>query len=192
IPRGLKPTEETFQVVLDALVLAPCYPAFVITADDHEVYMHQFWNSVYKHHSFYRFKIDKKKRFKLTLEVFRDIFQICPRIEGQDVDALRSKEDTVSFLRELGRTGLSLHSMMLLSIRCINHGELLLFLSTEAYLERPLLLTNFVFPEHISFRACTIKRMYTTWNYYGKTLFIRLTTVATKSKKRCTTLDSQK
>nr|GEX36792.1 hypothetical protein [Tanacetum cinerariifolium] len=33
IPHGLKPKEETFQVVLDALALTPCYPAFVITAD---------------------------------------------------------------------------------------------------------------------------------------------------------------
>nr|GEV32718.1 hypothetical protein [Tanacetum cinerariifolium] len=33
IPRGLKPKEETFQVVLDALALTPCYPVFVITAD---------------------------------------------------------------------------------------------------------------------------------------------------------------
>nr|GEY72132.1 hypothetical protein [Tanacetum cinerariifolium] len=39
IPRGLKPKEETFQVVLDALALTPCYPEFVITADvpeDHD------------------------------------------------------------------------------------------------------------------------------------------------------------
>nr|GEV91362.1 hypothetical protein [Tanacetum cinerariifolium] len=42
IPRGLKPKEETFQVVLDALALTPCYPAFVITDDVPEVYMHQF------------------------------------------------------------------------------------------------------------------------------------------------------
>nr|GEW78289.1 uncharacterized mitochondrial protein AtMg00810-like [Tanacetum cinerariifolium] len=104
IPHGLKPKEETFQVVLDALVLTPCYPVFFITADVPEVYMHQFWNSVYKHHDFYIFKIDKKKRFKLTLEVFRDIFQICLGIEDQDFDALTSEEDTVSFLRELGHT----------------------------------------------------------------------------------------
>nr|GEX87167.1 hypothetical protein [Tanacetum cinerariifolium] len=118
IPRRLKPKEETFQVVLDALALTLCYPAFVITADVPEVYMHQFWISVYKHHDFYRFKIDKKKRFKLTLEVFRYIFQICPRIEGQDFDALPSKEDTVSFLRELGHTGVI--NSLKLSIRCIN------------------------------------------------------------------------
>ncbi|GKC85094.1 hypothetical protein Tco_1140811, partial [Tanacetum coccineum] len=51
-------------------------------------------NSVYKHDTFNRFKIDKKKRFKLTLEVFRDIFQICQRVPGRDFDALPSKEDT--------------------------------------------------------------------------------------------------
>ncbi|GKC81060.1 hypothetical protein Tco_1136777, partial [Tanacetum coccineum] len=45
-----------------------------------EVYMHQFWDFVYKHDTFYRFKIDKRKRFKLTLEVFKDIFKICPRM----------------------------------------------------------------------------------------------------------------
>ncbi|GJU97442.1 hypothetical protein Tco_1326713 [Tanacetum coccineum] len=104
IPRGLKPKEETFQVVMDALALTACYPAFIITADVPELYMHQFWNSIYKHDTFYRFKIDKKKRFKLTLEVFRNIFQICPKVQGRDFDALPSKEDTISFLRDLGHT----------------------------------------------------------------------------------------
>ncbi|GJX20339.1 retrovirus-related pol polyprotein from transposon TNT 1-94 [Tanacetum coccineum] len=105
IPRGFSPRETTFQVTLDAIVLTPCYPAFLITADVLEVYMHQFWNSVYKHDDFYRFKIDKKKRFKLTLEVFRDIFQICPRVQDQDFDALPIVEDILSFLRDLGHTG---------------------------------------------------------------------------------------
>nr|GFA23729.1 hypothetical protein [Tanacetum cinerariifolium] len=50
------------------------------------------------------FKLDKKKRFKLTLEVFRDIFQICPRVQGRDFDALPSEEVTISFLTELGHT----------------------------------------------------------------------------------------
>ncbi|GKC83907.1 hypothetical protein Tco_1139624, partial [Tanacetum coccineum] len=71
--------DPTFQVVLDALALTPCYSAFLITVDVPEVYMHQFWDSVYKHDTFYRFKKDKRKRFKLTLEIFRDIFKICPR-----------------------------------------------------------------------------------------------------------------
>nr|GEW00967.1 retrovirus-related Pol polyprotein from transposon TNT 1-94 [Tanacetum cinerariifolium] len=70
-----------------------------------EVYMHQFWDSVYKHDTFYRFKMDKRKRFKLTLEIFKDIFKICPRVQGQDFDALPTNEDIVSFLRELRHTG---------------------------------------------------------------------------------------
>ncbi|GJQ98780.1 hypothetical protein Tco_0521765 [Tanacetum coccineum] len=72
--------EPIFQVVLDALALTSCYSVFLITADVPEVYMHQFWDSVYKHDTFYIFEMDKRKRFKLTLEIFRDIFTICPRI----------------------------------------------------------------------------------------------------------------
>ncbi|GKC19608.1 hypothetical protein Tco_1021758 [Tanacetum coccineum] len=64
-----------------------------------------FQNCIYKHEDFYRFKIDKKKSFKLTLEVFREILQICPRVQGRDFDPLPSEEDTVSFLRDLGHTG---------------------------------------------------------------------------------------
>nr|GEV45673.1 hypothetical protein [Tanacetum cinerariifolium] len=105
IPHGLTPIEPTFLVVLDAIALTPCYLAFLITADVPEVYMRQFWNSMYKHDTFYGFKIDKKKQFKLTLEVFRDIFHIFPRIPVRDFDALPSKEDIVSLLRELGHTG---------------------------------------------------------------------------------------
>ncbi|GKC15730.1 hypothetical protein Tco_1012512 [Tanacetum coccineum] len=74
IPRGLKPKEESFQVVLDALALTPCYPAFIITADVPEVYMHQFWNCIF------------------------------PRVQGRDFDVLPSKDDTLSFLRDLGHT----------------------------------------------------------------------------------------
>nr|GEU46835.1 hypothetical protein [Tanacetum cinerariifolium] len=97
--------EPTFQVVLDALALTPCYSAFFITADVPEVYMHQFWDFVYKHDTFYRFKMDKRKRFKLNLEILKDIFKICPRVQGQDFDALPTDEEIVSFLRELVHTG---------------------------------------------------------------------------------------
>nr|GEV73781.1 hypothetical protein [Tanacetum cinerariifolium] len=70
-----------------------------------EVYMHQFWVSVYKHNTFYRFKMDKRKRFKLNMEIFRDIFKIFHRVQGQDIDALPTDEEIVSFLRELRHTG---------------------------------------------------------------------------------------
>ncbi|GJY86274.1 hypothetical protein Tco_0500300 [Tanacetum coccineum] len=48
--------------------------------------------------------MDKRKRFKLTLENFKDIFKICPRVQGQDFDALPTDEEIMSFLRELCHT----------------------------------------------------------------------------------------
>ncbi|GJQ92485.1 hypothetical protein Tco_0003624 [Tanacetum coccineum] len=39
-----KQREPTFQVVLDALSLTPCYSTFLTTTDVPEVYMHQFWD----------------------------------------------------------------------------------------------------------------------------------------------------
>ncbi|GJX71280.1 hypothetical protein Tco_0308451 [Tanacetum coccineum] len=76
--------EPTFQVVLDALSITLWYSTFLITADVPEV--------------------DKKKRFKVTLDIFRDIFKICPRVQGQEFDALLTDEEIVSFLRDLGHT----------------------------------------------------------------------------------------
>ncbi|GKC84994.1 hypothetical protein Tco_1140711 [Tanacetum coccineum] len=67
--------EPAFQGVLDALALTSCYSAFLIIVDVPEVYMHQLWDSVYKHDTFYRFKMNKRKRFKLNLEIFRDILR---------------------------------------------------------------------------------------------------------------------
>ncbi|GKG22851.1 hypothetical protein Tco_0388154, partial [Tanacetum coccineum] len=49
--------------------------------------------------------MDKKKKFDLNLEIFRDIFQICPRVHGQTFDELPTDEDIVSFFKELGHTG---------------------------------------------------------------------------------------
>ncbi|GJW62760.1 hypothetical protein Tco_0112095, partial [Tanacetum coccineum] len=57
-PRKIQ-REPIFQVVLDALALTLCYSAFLIIADVPEVYMHQFWDSVYKHDTSYRFKWTK-------------------------------------------------------------------------------------------------------------------------------------
>nr|GEV14651.1 hypothetical protein [Tanacetum cinerariifolium] len=76
----MKPKETTYQVVLDALDLTTCYPAFLITAEVLVIYMHQFWATVNKYKPSYRFKIDDKK-FSVNVEVFRDILNICPRIK---------------------------------------------------------------------------------------------------------------
>ncbi|GKB45784.1 hypothetical protein Tco_0896537 [Tanacetum coccineum] len=40
--------ETTYRVILDALKLSPCHPAFLITAEVPDVYMHQFWNTIKK------------------------------------------------------------------------------------------------------------------------------------------------
>ncbi|GJY65713.1 hypothetical protein Tco_0467951 [Tanacetum coccineum] len=76
--------EPTCKVVLDALALTPCYPAFLITAE---------------------FKLDKKK-CKVDVEVFHDILQICPRLPNQEfVKPTSSDEEIVSFFKELGYKG---------------------------------------------------------------------------------------
>ncbi|GKE08165.1 hypothetical protein Tco_1411716, partial [Tanacetum coccineum] len=40
----------------------------------------------------------------LAFLITADVPEICPRVQGRDFDPLPSKEDTVSFLRELGHT----------------------------------------------------------------------------------------
>ncbi|GKB11103.1 hypothetical protein Tco_0845026, partial [Tanacetum coccineum] len=62
---GKKQREPTFQVLLDALALTPCYFAFLITVDVPEVYMHQFSDNIHKYENSYRFRMDKKKKFDL-------------------------------------------------------------------------------------------------------------------------------
>ncbi|GJR86627.1 retrovirus-related pol polyprotein from transposon TNT 1-94 [Tanacetum coccineum] len=59
----IKPKEPTYQVVLDALALTTCYPAFFIIAEVPVIYMHQFWATINKHKASYRFNINNKKFF---------------------------------------------------------------------------------------------------------------------------------
>ncbi|GJZ93510.1 hypothetical protein Tco_0665575 [Tanacetum coccineum] len=96
--------EPTYQVVLDALFLTTCYPAFLITAEVPVIYMHQFWATVNKHKASYRFKIDNKK-FSVNVEVFRDIFNICLRIPSQEFNEPPTKEEALSFIRKLVHSG---------------------------------------------------------------------------------------
>ncbi|GKA25689.1 hypothetical protein Tco_0711798 [Tanacetum coccineum] len=51
------------------------------------------------------FIMDKKKKFDLNLEIFRDTFQICPRVHGQNFDEPPTDDVIVSFFKELGHTG---------------------------------------------------------------------------------------
>nr|GEV07618.1 hypothetical protein [Tanacetum cinerariifolium] len=161
--------EPTFQVVLDALDLTSCYCVFLITADFLEVYMHQLWDFVYQHDTFYRFKMDKRKRFKLTLEIFKDIMKICPRVQGQDFDALPTDEEILSFLREL------IHTREINSLNdvVVDHmhqpWRTFAALIIKVYLERHLVLTSFVSPEHKSFETVSWRnkiRMHTSKDDY--------------------------
>ncbi|GKD29499.1 hypothetical protein Tco_1240277 [Tanacetum coccineum] len=99
------PLDMVYQVVLDALSLTTCYPAFLIIADVLEIYMKQFWFTVNKKDSTsYKFKIEKKS-YRIDMGVFREIFQIYPRLPNQDFDELPSDDEIVSFIKELGHKG---------------------------------------------------------------------------------------
>ncbi|GKA21913.1 hypothetical protein Tco_0707875 [Tanacetum coccineum] len=94
--------EETYQVTLEAPKLSPCYPAFLITAKVLKIYMHQFWNTIkkIKNTDAYNFKLDKKK-CRVDTEVFHEILQICLILPNQEFVELPSKDDLVSFIKEL-------------------------------------------------------------------------------------------
>ncbi|GJU92496.1 retrovirus-related pol polyprotein from transposon TNT 1-94 [Tanacetum coccineum] len=74
-----------------------------ITTEVPEIYMHQFWNTIKKigKTDAYDFKLDKKK-YRVDIEVFREILQICPPLLDQDFVELPSKEDLLTFIKELG------------------------------------------------------------------------------------------
>ncbi|GJS05553.1 hypothetical protein Tco_0322061 [Tanacetum coccineum] len=77
--------------------------SFLITAEVLEIYMHQFWNTIKKirNTNAYNFKLDKKK-YRVDTEVFCEILQICLILPNQEFVKLPSKEDLVSFIKELG------------------------------------------------------------------------------------------
>ncbi|GJR71258.1 retrovirus-related pol polyprotein from transposon TNT 1-94 [Tanacetum coccineum] len=104
------------QIALDNTMVAPearltnskCNSRISFLKPQREAtYQHQFWNSVNKvqSSSSYRFNIDNKK-FKVDVEVFRDILQICPKLTDQPFDIPPfTDEEIVSFIYELGYTG---------------------------------------------------------------------------------------
>nr|GEY94335.1 hypothetical protein [Tanacetum cinerariifolium] len=184
-------------IVMDALALTLCYSAFLTTVDVPEIYMHQFRDSIHKHDTSYRFRMDRKKKFYLNLETFRDIFQSALEYMVKTLMKFPLMKFPLMKLlcissKNLVIQGKSSQSSMLLLIRCINLKELLLLSSTEIYLERHPVLINFILLEHKSFKECTIRRMWTMLNYFRKLSLTRLTIEVTKRKRRCTTLDSPK
>ncbi|GJV24147.1 hypothetical protein Tco_1376842 [Tanacetum coccineum] len=99
--------EATYQVTLDVLKLSPCYPAFLITAEVPDIYMHQLWNTIkkIKNTDAYQFKLDKKK-CQIDTEVFLEILQICLILPEQEFVEPLSDEEMVSFIRVLDYSGM--------------------------------------------------------------------------------------
>ncbi|GKC00879.1 hypothetical protein Tco_0987015 [Tanacetum coccineum] len=98
--------EEIYQVTLEALKLSHCYPAFQITVEVPEIYMHQFLTTIKMigNSVAYNFKLDKKK-CRVDTEVFREILQICPILPNQECVELPSEDELLSFIKELGYSG---------------------------------------------------------------------------------------
>ncbi|GJV89346.1 hypothetical protein Tco_1533284 [Tanacetum coccineum] len=95
--------EPTLQVVLDALKLTLFYKAFEITTDVPEIYMQEFWVTVSRHHSLFRFKLNGKSH-TVNVDNFRDMLKICPKLPSQIFEEPPLKEEVLSFIRDLGHT----------------------------------------------------------------------------------------
>nr|GEZ43527.1 hypothetical protein [Tanacetum cinerariifolium] len=100
LPSDIQSKESTLQVVYDVLRSCPFFKAFLVTVDVSEIYMQEFWATVYVHQHSIRFKLDKKKRI-VDLETFRNMLHICPRIPGQSFDELPFEAEILEFLRFL-------------------------------------------------------------------------------------------
>nr|GEW29562.1 hypothetical protein [Tanacetum cinerariifolium] len=96
--------ELTLQVVYDVLRLTPFYKAFLVTADVPEIYMQEIWATATIHHHSIHFKMNNKKRI-VSLEYFKEMLHICPRIPNQTFDELSFEEEILEFLRYLGHSG---------------------------------------------------------------------------------------
>ncbi|GJT39158.1 hypothetical protein Tco_0939023 [Tanacetum coccineum] len=97
--------EAKYEVVLDILKLSPYYSTFLITIDVPEIYMQQFWFTIskVKDSSLYQFKLDNKK-FRIGVELFREILHICPKVPS--VEFLAPSHDAiVTFIKSLGYKG---------------------------------------------------------------------------------------
>ncbi|GJX17691.1 hypothetical protein Tco_0218523 [Tanacetum coccineum] len=126
-----KQREPTFQVVLDALALTPCYSAFLTTADVPEVYMHQLWDSIHK--SALEFMVKTLMNFPHMKILYLSSNQ------GHTGEIKSITDVFVDQMHQPWRT------FFLLS-------------STEVYLERQSVLTSFVVLQLKSFEECVVIR----------------------------------
>nr|GEX01606.1 hypothetical protein [Tanacetum cinerariifolium] len=101
LPSDIQSKELTLQLVYDVLRRCPFFKAFLVTADVPEIYMQEFEATAYVHQQYIRFKINNKKLI-VSLESFREMLHICPRIHGQSFDELPFEEEILDFIRFLG------------------------------------------------------------------------------------------
>nr|GEY10110.1 hypothetical protein [Tanacetum cinerariifolium] len=102
--RTMETTIEQQMALDEALVPStkscPFFKAFLVTTDVLEIYMQEFWATVYVHQHSIRFKLDNKKHI-VDLETFRNMLHICPRIHGQSFDELPFEAEILEFLRNI-------------------------------------------------------------------------------------------
>ncbi|GJW11795.1 hypothetical protein Tco_1577622 [Tanacetum coccineum] len=94
------------QHALDDALVAHDNP-FLVIVDVLEIYMHSFWFTItkIKDSTSYKFNPDNKS-FKVGVEVFHDVLQICPRIRNQEFVEPPTHEETVAFIKELEECGI--------------------------------------------------------------------------------------
>ncbi|GJS99153.1 reverse transcriptase domain-containing protein [Tanacetum coccineum] len=77
--------------------------AFTISADVPKILMQQFWYTITKIKGSESYELLlADKRCVIDVEVFRKIFDICQRKEGEDFTEVQNDEDTLTFLVDLG------------------------------------------------------------------------------------------
>nr|GEW34968.1 hypothetical protein [Tanacetum cinerariifolium] len=99
----IKSKESTLQLVYDVLCLCPFFKAFLVIADVPEIYMQEFWATATVYHHAIRFKMDNKKHI-VSLESFRDMLHICPRVHGQSFVKPSFEEEILAFIHFLGHS----------------------------------------------------------------------------------------
>nr|GEW26493.1 uncharacterized mitochondrial protein AtMg00810-like [Tanacetum cinerariifolium] len=99
LPSDIQFKESTLQLVYDVLRRCPFFKAFPVSADVPEIYMQEFWATAYVHQQSIQFKINNKKLI-VSLESFREMLHICPRIHGQSFDELPFEEKILDFIRD--------------------------------------------------------------------------------------------
>nr|GFA90572.1 hypothetical protein [Tanacetum cinerariifolium] len=101
LPSDIQSKELTLQLVYDVLRRCPFFKAFLVTADVPEIYMQEFWATIYVHQRSIRFKMNNKKHI-VDLESFKEMLHICPRIPGQAFAKLPFEEEILEFIRFFG------------------------------------------------------------------------------------------